>query len=360
LACAFTALTKFSALGYLPAAMVLCLAAWLAARWPGCSELWLLTAARAAKFAAAVAIGALAIWGVYCFSFGEIPGTGWRVPAPEFFDGIGVAMKHSSEGHPAYLLGETSILGWWYFFPVAIGVKTPIAFLILTVAGLAICWKQRRDSRYLFPLAAAVGILAPAMNSHVNIGVRHILPIYPILCLIAAIGLAQLIRRARSPLGLIASAGVLVAWLAASGAAYHPNYLTYFNEFAASDPEAVEVDSDLDWGQDMVALSARLHAVGAATVHTNFGDYFSSRSLYNLPPMQPVDPYHPCTGWNVVSPTAARVAHPESILLLNGTSLESLMQARQNRTPWWDRTTPTERVGSLKLYYFDAQGHLSE
>jgi hypothetical protein len=358
LACAFTACTKFSALGYLPAAIFLCLAAWLAVEWPGWDELRRLASDRAAKFAAAIAIGVLVIWGVYWFSFGEIHGTGWRVPAPEFFDGIGVAMKHSSDGHPAYLLGENSNLGWWYFFPVAIAVKTPIAFLFLTVVGLVICLKQRRDWRYLAPLAAALGILAAAMNSHVNIGIRHILPIFPMFCLIAAIGLAHLIRRAKSNFTLIAC-GALIVWLVVSGAVYHPNYLTYFNEFAAGDPEAVLADSDLDWGQDMVALSARLHSAGATTVFTNFGAYFSSRSLYNLPPMQPIDPYHPSLGWNVVSPTADKLIHIQPILV-NGLTVESLTEAYRKRTPWWQRTQPTERVGSLKLYYFDAHSSMPE
>jgi 4-amino-4-deoxy-L-arabinose transferase-like glycosyltransferase len=353
LACAFTALTKFSALGYLPAAVALCLAASLMTVWPGWRELYRLIVTRALKFAAAVAIGAVAIWAVYWFSFGEVPGTGWRLPAPEFFDGIGVAWKHSTGGHGAYLLGKTSKLGWWYFFPVALAVKTPIAFLILVAAGLAVCWRQRQSSQYLFLPAAALGILGPAMTSHVNIGIRHILPIYPILCLIGAMGLANMIRSAKTSLGLVAS--ILIIWLAVSGAAYHPNYLTYFNEFAASDPEAVLVDSDLDWGQDLVALSTRLRAAGVAAIKTNFGPYFSSRSLYDLPPMQAVDPNSPSIGWSVVSPTAAKLTVAQPIL--SGLSVDSLTTAYQNRTPWWDRTSPTERVGSLKLYYF-ASGSL--
>jgi 4-amino-4-deoxy-L-arabinose transferase-like glycosyltransferase len=357
LACAFSALTKFSALGYLPAAVALCLAASLITAWPGSRELYRLALARAAKFAAAVAIGALAIWAAYWFSFGEVPGTAWRLPAPEFFDGIGVAWKHSTGGHGAYLLGQTSKLGWWYFFPVALAVKTPIAFLILAAAGLAVCWRHRRSSRYLILPAAALGILGPAMTSHVNIGIRHILPIYPILCLIAAIGLAHIIRSAKTSRGLIVSAGILIIWLAISGAAYHPNYLTYFNEFAARDPEAVLVDSDLDWGQDLVALSARLRAAGATAIKTNFGVYFSSRSLYNLPPMEAIDPYRPSIGWNVVSPTAAKLTVAQPIL--SGLSVDNLTTAYQNRTPWWDTTAPTERVGSLKLYYF-APGSLPE
>src|SRR5207237_9618111 len=97
----------------------------------------------------------------------------------------------NAEGHPAYLLGETSIFGWWYFFPVALGVKTPIAFLILLVIGLVLCWKRRRTAAYAFLPAVSLGILLPAMTSHVNIGIRHILPLYSLLSIIAGVALVR-------------------------------------------------------------------------------------------------------------------------------------------------------------------------
>jgi hypothetical protein len=350
IAWAFAALTKFSALGYLPASIGLCLAAWLAFHWPGMRELQRLAAVRAAKFAAAAGIAAFTIWAAYWFSFGKVPGTGWTLPAPEFFDGIGVAFRHSTEGHPAYLLGEGRVLGWWYFFPVAIAVKTPIAFLLMAATGLAVCLRRTKSSAYLFPPAAAGGVLVPAMLSHVNIGVRHVLPLYPILCLIAALGLAAIARFAVTRTGVAATAGVLVAWMAVSGALSHSDHLAYFNEFASADPEAVLVDSDLDWGQDLKALSRRLHAAGARAVRTNFGDYFSSAPLYDLPPMQPIQVFTPSEGWNVVSPTAAK--HTAMSVILTGTSFEDLVRAERSRTPWYDRMIPVERVGALKLYYF--------
>ena len=346
---AFAALTKFSALGYLPASLGLCLAAWLMFHWPGLRELQRLAVARASRFAVAAGVAALAIWAVYWFSYGRVPGTAWSLPAPEFFDGIGVAFRHSREGHPAYLLGERSLSGWWYYFPVALAVKTPIAFLLLSIIGLAVCWRRRRNPSYACLAAAALGILAPAMASHVNIGVRHILPLYAILSLIAGVGLAALSRWAFSWKGVATCAGVLVVWMAVSGARYHPDYLAYFNEFAAGDPAAVLADSDLDWGQGLRALSKRLHAAGVRHVDANFGSYFSSLPLYDLPPIEPVDPFRQREGWSVVSPTAAKLILLEPTL--SGTSYQALAEAARNRTPWYDRIAPTASVFALKLYY---------
>jgi len=55
---------------------------------------------------------------------------------------------------------------------------------------------------------------------------------------------------------------VLAAWFGASSLISHPDYLAYFNEFAGSEPENIVVDSDLDWGQDVKRLAARLREVG--------------------------------------------------------------------------------------------------
>ena len=51
---------------------------------------------------------------------------------------------HARTGHPAYLLGQVSDFGWWYYFPVALAVKEPVGLLLgvvlCLVAGLAM-WR---------------------------------------------------------------------------------------------------------------------------------------------------------------------------------------------------------------------------
>ncbi|MCX6628687.1 MAG: phospholipid carrier-dependent glycosyltransferase [Candidatus Solibacter sp.] len=335
LAGASAALSKFTALGYFPAGALLALLAWALVVRPGRAQLAQLVRVRAPALLLAAATGALTIWAAYYFSFGSITAGGASLPAPEFFDGIRTALRHNQEGHPSYLLGRNGTNGWWYYFPVALAVKTPIALLLLLALGVWLCVNRRARPGAWLPVAFALGILLPAMSSHVNIGVRHILPIYLGFSVIAAAGLIRVAQA--TPAGALA----LVLWLAISGALSHPDYLAYFNEFVGSEPEKVLVDSDLDWGQSTKPLARRLKELGATEV--NFG-VKNGRSAYlevwpGLPKIKPIHPAIPAEGWTAVSPT------------IDKTTQYGLFFRYPNMQPWFDNLRPTERVGSYLLYY---------
>jgi hypothetical protein len=321
-ATALAVLCKFTALGYLPITAAFALAAWWWTARPSSSQVVALAKARVPTFLVAVGAGAVVIWAVYFFSLAE------------FFDGIRSAFQHNAEGHRSYLLGKVSLTGFWYYFPVVLSVKTPIAFLILLGVGIGLAWRNRTQLNYLLPVAFSLGILVPGMASNVNIGVRHILPIYIGFAVTAAAGL---LRVGRLPVAAI----VLVLWMAVSGALSHPDYLAYFNEFGAGDPEKILVDSDLDWGQSTKPLARRLGQLGAANV--NFG-VKNGRSDYmevwpGLPHIVPIHPAIPAEGWTAVSPTVDR------------TSQYGLYFRYPGREPWFETLEPRERVGSLRLYY---------
>ncbi len=96
-----------------------------------------------------------------------------------------------------YLLGHVQTTGWWYFYPVAIAVKTPIAFLILLVVGAFANrigkWARNRGNwQVLVPLAAAAALLLICLPTKLNIGLRYILPIYPLLSILAGLGVTAL------------------------------------------------------------------------------------------------------------------------------------------------------------------------
>ena len=335
LAGAAAALAKFTALGYFPATAILALLAWALVVKPGRAQCFQLARARAPGLLLAASVGALTIWAVYFFSFGPLPGGGPSLPAPEFFDGIRTALRHNSEGHPSYLLGMHGTTGWWYYFPVALAVKTPIAFLLLLLPGVWMCVSGRARVGSLLPIAFALGILLPAMAGRVNIGVRHILPIYLGLSVIAAAGLMRVART--TAVGAL----VLVLWMAISGALAHPDYLAYFNETVGSEPEKVLVDSDLDWGQSTKPLARRLQELGATQI--NFG-VRNGRSAYleiwpGLPKIAPIHPAQPAEGWTAISPT------------IDKTTQYGLYFRYPNIQPWFDTLTPRERVGSYLLYY---------
>ena len=324
---AAAALSKFTALAYLPAATLLALISYLLVKRPGRRELAGLIRARIATFPLAVMTGAFVVWCGYWFSYGYVPALELSLPAPEFFDGISVATHHNSEGHPAFLLGSVSFEGWWYFFPVVLAVKTPIPLLLLLYPGLWLCIRHRRRLALLTPVAFSLGILLTAMIGRVNIGVRHILPVYIGFAIVAAAALAYLARTTQGkPL-----AALLVVWMALSGAVRHPDYLAYFNEFVWSHPERVLVDSDLDWGQDVIRLSKRLRELGATRVAFNIDPPYPH--LYGLPTCVGINPASATETWTVVRPTHA-------------TYTSRVMPIKA----WYADLEPTERVGAFLLY----------
>ena len=109
-------------------------------------------------------------------------------------------------------------------------------------------------------------MLLIAAFSRINIGIRHVLPVYLLFSLVAGAAVVRLLRDAGTRKWISAVLMVLAAWFGASSLISHPDYLAYFNEFAGSEPENIVVDSDLDWGQDVKRLAARLREVGAREV----------------------------------------------------------------------------------------------
>jgi hypothetical protein len=347
---ALALLSKFTSLGFLPVSAALAFLFYLAVQRPGLSRLLQLGRERAATFGIAIGVCLFTMWAAYFFSFGKVPLWNVSLPAWEYFDGIRVAMLHNRMGHPAYLLGEPRTFGWWYYFPVGLAVKTPIAMLLLLAFGLAVCWRQRTNLSYWLPVAFALGVLLPAMSGNVNIGVRHVLPVYLAFAMIGAFGLADLLRRSSRATWAGAAAGVLVVWLAATGALHHPDYIPYFNELVPFPPDRVLCDSDYDWGQDVKRLAARLHQLGATQV--NYGYVGSSDKQFleaypGLPTITNIHPLKPAEGWTAVCPT------------FDHATQYGLEYRYPDLRPWYSYLPVKERVGTIDLYYL-APGSLEK
>ncbi|HOL69931.1 MAG TPA: glycosyl transferase [Bryobacteraceae bacterium] len=157
--------------------------------------------------AVAVVVAALVIWAGYRFSFAYSSFVGARVPAPELFAGIQEVINHNKEGHVTYLLGERSESGFWYYYPVVLAVKTPLAFHALLFAGIVACARKKLAGLWFPALAFPAGILLVGLFSRINIGVRHILPVYIGFAIVAAGGLAYLLDLARRAAWAKAAAG---------------------------------------------------------------------------------------------------------------------------------------------------------
>ncbi len=327
-------LAKLSAIPYLLAVWFLMYAWYLFRDRPGFSQALGQIWSRRFSLAAVFGIACLVIWAVYSFHFGRVAYLHASLPAPEFFSGMATVWQHNQNGHASYLLGHRRNIGVWYFFPVVLGVKTPLAMLLLLLWSPFLRGRMRGRASVATAVAFSAGILLFAMTSRINIGVRHVLPVYigfSIVC--GAAAAAVLLAPAVPAAGFIRPAKLamvgLLAWHVASGALQHPDYLPYTNEIAGSHPENFVADSDLDWGQDMKRLGQYFGRLGVREI--TFRPYNATYLDMGGPPlphMLPSDWDHPSPGWNAVSLSGWKVFnHPGWV---NGRT----PQARIGRTTW--------------------------
>ena len=180
--------------------------------------------------------------------------------------GIYNVALHNHSGHATFLLGRYSDLGWWYYFPVAFALKTTVAFLGLAVTSLLwALWRLlvRRDGRLLFLVVPVAAYLVISLTSSINIGIRHFLPVYPFLFILAALLLDRLLRVTKwRPL-----AGAFIALLLGAmvfeTARVYPDYVSYFNQLQGSQPGWKSLsDSNVEWGDDVNAVAAYLRSRG--------------------------------------------------------------------------------------------------
>ncbi len=272
------ALTKFSALAFLGIAIGI----GELLRWPALRGRATPAPAIVRSLLAGAFVALLVVWGAYRFRVAPLHAGGPWLPAPELFQGLRDFLAHGNGGHPAFLLGEVRMTGWWYYYLVALAVKTPLPLLALAVAGAVDAWRasRREESwRALVPFAGLAGVLLPALASHVDLGIRIVLAAYPFAALLAARGVALGWRAGGAKGAVLARRTVVVALVAGTvviPARAWPDELAYFNALAGKHPERVLVDSNLDWGQDLYRLADTVRArhIDSLRVH-----YFGSGSL---------------------------------------------------------------------------------
>jgi 4-amino-4-deoxy-L-arabinose transferase-like glycosyltransferase len=205
-----------------------------------------------------------------------------RLPIPlpyTYVFGLTSLRSHADGGHPTTFFGESMSHGHLAYFPVMLLIKTPSLILLGLLAALLELLRRRgRVSPFAFALALFAGVvLAIAMRTSINIGVRHVLPTMPVLALLGALGAVHGWRRVQpGPIrtGLVATAAALhligMAWS-------FPDYLGDFNAIAGGrrGGERVSVVGE-EWGQDAARLGRELRARKIRSVYYN-GSPFTAR-----------------------------------------------------------------------------------
>ena len=170
--------------------------------------------------------------------------------------GVLGVIRHGYEGHGTFLCGRLLSHGDPLFFVLAFLVKTPIPMIVFLSAGVAALFRGKigRNERFLI---IPIGLFFVAASfSKLQIGLRHILPIYPFCFIAAARGAISAGRKTLFRVVVV----LLMVWYVFSSILMRPHYLSYFNEFIGGPSNGYKYlrGSDLDWGQDLPALAAYL------------------------------------------------------------------------------------------------------
>jgi 4-amino-4-deoxy-L-arabinose transferase-like glycosyltransferase len=177
------------------------------------------------------------------------------IPLGEHLLGVLGVLRHGELGHRTYFLGTWSDKGNILYFIVAFLIKTPIPVILLLALGLVVLVRGKGVCEKYFLLLFPSLYFISALFSGLQIGVRHLLPIYPFFFIVAA--RSMYLTRYKIFLFILS---VICIWYAVSSFMIWPNYLSYFNEFVGGPDNGYKYlrDSNIDWGQDLPALAKYL------------------------------------------------------------------------------------------------------
>lgn len=198
-------------------------------------------------------------------------------PLAQYFLGVAMVFGRVAGGNTTYFLGEVSNQSFKWYFPVSYLLKEQIPFLLLLSLSLITAalklWKlnfKRWLSAYakllktepLKPLFLLFSIyyFLISVSGNLNLGVRHLFPILPLIYILVADSAANFFASFKTSLGQKAAGatlGLLVFWYALTPLVIFPNYLAYHNELIGGGKNAwlYFTDSNVDWGQDLKRLA---------------------------------------------------------------------------------------------------------
>lgn len=227
-------------------------------------------------------------------------------PTMAYFKGLAYFIGHAEGGHTAYLLGHYSDKGWWYYFPIAMFLKTPLAAIILVILGAIGLWlkKENNLNKIFLIIPGLLYFFVACFINKVNIGVRHVLPVFPFLYVIAGyavnIGHSDFKRNLSRKLIFL-----LLAILAFDSLGSYPCHLSYFNRMVGGVKNGYKFlgDSNIAWGQDYKRLKKYIadNKIKEIKIATIFGDNLLF-DYYKIPHKQfrDIDEIGPASGYYVI------------------------------------------------------------
>ncbi len=271
----------------------------------------------------------------------------WSLIPKPIWRGLARVSRDLETSHPVFWNGEWRLAGFRGYYLGALWCVLPLglwAALALNLTDIRTRWREPIERRRALALLwVAVMLLVPPSLAGNQLGVRYVLPVVPVLILLAARA-AQGRPPAWRRYGLILCGLTAVAMLR-----HHPDHFSAWQELIAGEPREHLVDSNLDWGQDLHALRDRLAEHPEATpLHLAYFGTVSPSSLgleYRFPP-----PLAPTPGWHALSVSFV-AGRPHHLRDLNGQSY----QANLDDFGYFRFFQPTARIGSSIVVY-----HLTE
>jgi tetratricopeptide (TPR) repeat protein len=254
------------------------------------NERWLLNRMlrRTAAFAGMFLIGLAILWSFYGFRYRALSNKmAPRISVadyirengrPESIDSFTArtteAISHTRIFPEAYVLGMADVVSWSsrntvlfgrnypagnrLFFPVSLAVKSNIALVVLAPLGLIFLGFTRKKWREgMFLLTPAIVFLIFASLSSFTNGVRHILPIYGFLIVLASAGAIWVCRKFNA-LRYVCVA--LLVFNAAAAVRTAPKYLAFANDIWGGEKNTHRIfrGANVDTGQSMKLVSEYL------------------------------------------------------------------------------------------------------
>jgi hypothetical protein len=287
-----------------------------------------------------IGIGLLAIGAAYPFSL--------RTPGKEYVEGLQWSLGHSERGHDAFLWGQISQKGWWYYHLVALAIKTPIALQIMLLLAVYVSLSRRMKKTNLyhdfFIVLPPLLLLTAISAGSVKIGLRHVLPIFPFIFVFTGRLLEPGPKRPLFPVAALC----LTVWYLLSSISIYPHYLAYFNEYVGGPANGYKylVDSNLDWGQDLKGLK----------------EYMESRNIgkVKLAYFGTADPqycgisYEPISDQDLMALEEGRFTR--GVFAISATFLQGLYLPERDRYQWFKNRPPTAQIGySIFVYEVDCR-----
>jgi len=191
----------------------------------------------------------------------------------QYLLGILLVLNRGATGNTTYFLGQVSAAGWKSYFPIIYLIKEPLAFHILSLIALitAIFLIKKPISKNTFIRIknwvenhftefSMITFLClywfTSINSKLNIGVRHLLPIFPFTIILVSETITNYWIDNKNLKIKYLILFFLLLWQSFTVISVFPNFLTYFNELAGGPKNGYlyAVDSNFDWGQDLKRL----------------------------------------------------------------------------------------------------------